>query len=87
MLELTSEQTPQRPDEALRIQQSGGAIFNQRIEGELAVTRAIGNQHLKNSGIIAEPEIANVQICQQDQFLVLATDGIFTVMSKEETVA
>jgi serine/threonine protein phosphatase PrpC len=67
--ELTSEQTPNRMDEYLRICQNGGKVIQQgnslRVEGALAVTRSIGDKEFKNV-LSSEPETLTVQLKNQD---------------------
>lgn len=48
---------------------------NHDIPG-LAMSRAFGDFRLKDHGVIAVPEVSHHQISSQDQFLVLATDGV-----------
>lgn len=52
---LNEEHAPNRPDEQMRIQNNNGIIFNNRVEGQLSVSRAFGNVKLKDF-VIAEPE-------------------------------
>jgi serine/threonine protein phosphatase PrpC len=53
-----------------------------RVQGVLAVTRAIGDIAYREY-ISSEPEISQIQITPQDQFLILSTDGLFKSYSKE----
>jgi hypothetical protein len=49
--------------------------------GELAVARAIGSAHIKRDpskrALIPTPEVHSVQLQQEDDFVVLATDGLW----------
>jgi len=54
-----------------------------RVEGVLAVTRAIGDRRLKKY-VSAVPEIKRRKIQEGDQFLILATDGVWDVLSSQE---
>jgi len=64
-----------------------------RLKG-LAVSRSFGDYALKNklkekrgsSGIIAEPDCTIQRLTEHHQFLVLATDGLWDVMSNEDVV-
>ena len=47
-----------------------------RVHGSLAVSRAIGDQHLKE-WIISEPEIKRVPLTSDCQFLIMASDGLW----------
>lgn len=42
----------------------------------LAMSRAFGDFLLKNHGIIAIPDVSYHHLTSNDQFLVLATDGV-----------
>jgi serine/threonine protein phosphatase PrpC len=53
-----------------------------RVQGVLAVTRAIGDIAYKDY-ISSEPEVVSIQISPQDQFLILSTDGLYKSFSKE----
>jgi serine/threonine protein phosphatase PrpC len=83
----TSDHKPNRPDEHKRIIAANGIVFNNRVNGFLPVSRAFGNYNLLDEGkkmIIVEPEYAQVQLTEKNRFLVLATDGLWDVMSSEE---
>ena len=47
-----------------------------RIQGSLAVSRAIGDKHLKQ-WVIAEPETKILKIKPECEFLILASDGLW----------
>lgn len=86
--ELTSDHHPNRVEERLRIEASGGFVTSgssPRVNGQLAVSRSIGDADLRRFGVISEPELSGwVQISENDKFLVLASDGIFEKMSPQE---
>lgn len=47
-----------------------------RIQGSLAVSRGIGDRHLKR-WIIAEPEIKVLRLKPEFDILILASDGLW----------
>lgn len=47
-----------------------------RIQGSLAVSRGIGDRHLKR-WIIAEPEIKVLRLKPESDILILASDGLW----------
>ena len=51
-----------------------------RVEGVLAVSRAFGDRRLKRY-VTCEPDICEHVIQPEDEFLVLATDGLWDVVS------
>mmetsp|Transcript_18693 Transcript_18693/g.45963 ORF Transcript_18693/g.45963 Transcript_18693/m.45963 type:complete len:386 (+) Transcript_18693:288-1445(+) len=74
---LTRDHVPTRPDELARIETLGGAVLQSRVNGVLAISRALGDRDLQPY-VSAEPEIAyrNV-VAAGDQFLILASDGLW----------
>ncbi|XP_073394994.1 probable protein phosphatase 2C 33 [Physcomitrium patens] len=98
-VQLTVDLKPNLPREAERIRQCRGRVFALHDEPEvprvwlpfddspgLAMARAFGDFCLKDYGVIAVPEMCYRQLTKQDQFIVLATDGIWDVLSNEEVV-
>lgn len=65
---------------------AGGTILNNsglRVMGILQCTRAIGDKDLQPYGVIATPDVHSIARTGQEEFLVLATDGLWDVMSNE----
>uniref|UniRef100_A0A3B3U450 protein-serine/threonine phosphatase n=1 Tax=Poecilia latipinna TaxID=48699 RepID=A0A3B3U450_9TELE len=87
---LTKDHTPDRKDERKRIQKFGGflswnSVGQANVNGRLAMTRSIGDFHLKSSGVIAEPETRRLSVQHaNDSFLALTTDGINFLLSDQE---
>ncbi|KAJ4903244.1 putative protein phosphatase 2C 25 [Raphanus sativus] len=86
---LSSDHRPSRDDERARIETTGGYVdmFRGvwRIQGSLAVTRGIGDAHLKK-WVIAEPETKTLRIDDEHEFLILASDGLLDKVSNQEAV-
>ncbi|KAF7662438.1 hypothetical protein LDENG_00234760 [Lucifuga dentata] len=89
----TLDHKPCNPREKERIQNAGGSVMIQRVNGSLAVSRALGDYDYKcvdgkgptEQLVSPEPEVFEmVRAPEQDQFVVLACDGIWDVMSNEE---
>lgn len=80
---LTRDHSPTRPDETKRIELAGGGVLNGRVNGVLAVSRAIGDTALK-SVVISEPEELEYALGKDDQLLVLASDGLWDHVSGAE---
>jgi len=86
--EMSEDHKPGREDEKKRIENLGGRIIyygTWRVEGVLAVTRAIGDRRLKKY-VSAVPEIKQRKLQAGDDFLILATDGVWDVLSSQEAV-
>lgn len=56
-----------------------------RVQGSLAVTRGIGDAHLKQ-WVIAEPETRSFPIEPRHEFLILASDGLWETVGNQEAV-
>lgn len=83
---MSQDHRPDRKDEENRIRRLGGKLLyygSWRVEGVLAVSRAIGDVNLQPY-ITAEPEIMDKTIEPDDEYLVIATDGIWDVLENEE---
>ncbi|KAE8736402.1 putative protein phosphatase 2C 8 [Hibiscus syriacus] len=75
------------PDELKRIETAGGRVINwngHRVLGVVATSRSIGDQYLKPS-IISEPDVIKRELTDDDEFLILASDGLWDVVSNEIT--
>jgi protein phosphatase len=48
---------------------------------KLNYSRGFGGVELKKYGFIADPEVHHFEICPSDKFLVLATDGLWDVLT------
>ena len=53
-----------------------------RVDGSLAVSRAIGNCDIK-SYIIAEPEVTHHNLDDNDDLLILTSDGLMRVYDEK----
>ncbi|KAM7501786.1 hypothetical protein LguiB_000690 [Lonicera macranthoides] len=86
---LTSDHRPSREDEKSRIETLGGYVDCcrgvWRIQGSLAVSRGIGDRHLKQ-WVTAEPETKILSIKPEFEFLILASDGLWDKVSNQEAV-
>ncbi|PWA83125.1 PPM-type phosphatase domain, Protein phosphatase 2C family [Artemisia annua] len=98
-VQLTVDFKPNLPHEAERIIQCKGRVFCMEDEpgvyrvwlpnGEspgLAMSRAFGDYCVKDFGVISVPEVTQKRITGKDQFIVLASDGVWDVVSNEEAV-
>ena len=83
---MSDDHRPERKDEEARIRKLGGTLKHWgrwRVEGVLAVSRAIGDVGLQPY-ITCEPEITEKALDTEDEFLVIATDGVWDVLENED---
>ncbi|CAI7749512.1 unnamed protein product [Closterium sp. NIES-53] len=85
---LSKDHKPNRVDEKERIEQAGGSVMwagTWRVGGVLAVSRAFGDKLLKRY-VVAEPEIEEYDVTAEDEFLVLASDGLWDVVKDQDAI-
>ncbi|GLI60105.1 hypothetical protein VaNZ11_002148 [Volvox africanus] len=85
-IQLTDDHKPEREDEAERVEKAGGQVLfwnGHRVMGVLAMSRAIGDHGLRPY-IIPEPEVSVWCRTEDDDFLLLASDGLWDVMANQE---
>ena len=82
---MSLDHKPSREDEAKRIHELGGKVVlwgQWRVQGILAVSRSFGDVSLKPY-VTAEPEVMEKDITPDDLYLVLASDGLWDVMTND----
>ncbi len=91
-IELTKDHKPEDPDEWARIEAAGGKVVwcdeseLYRINGNMALSRAVGDRS-ERPYVTADPDITVTPMnVEQDEFIVVASDGLWDVISSEEVV-
>ncbi|CAI9768157.1 unnamed protein product [Fraxinus pennsylvanica] len=82
---LSIDHKPGRADELKRIEDCGGNVINwngQRVLGVLATSRSIGDYYLKPF-VIPEPEVTVTNRTEMDEFMIIASDGLWDVISND----
>ena len=85
---LTEDHKPDLEPEKRRIEALGGFVSFigcWRAMGILAMSRAIGDLFLKPY-VSAEPDVRAMPIVAADEFIVLASDGVYDVLNNEQVV-
>ncbi|GMH10763.1 hypothetical protein Nepgr_012604 [Nepenthes gracilis] len=83
---LSVDHKPNREDEYARIEAAGGKVIHwngQRVFGVLAMSRSIGDRYLE-PWIIPNPEVMFIPRAKEDECLILASDGLWDVMTNGE---
>lgn len=87
-VELSRDHKPNCTSERLRIEKLGGVIYDGYLNGQLSVARALGDWHIKGSKgsscpLSCEPELEEIVLTEEDEFLVMGCDGLWDVMSSQ----
>lgn len=92
-ISLTDDHKPENPEECARIEAAGGFVADNRVVGELAMSRAIGDFRYKGNPnlsfakqlVIPVPDISvHERDLENDYVLVVACDGVWDAMSNDE---
>lgn len=98
---MSSDHRPNLEHERERIEAAGGWVeeasstdADARVNGDLAISRALGDYHLKQDAdrpaemqiVIPTPDVEVFQRSRKDEFMVIASDGIWEVLSSQAVV-
>ncbi|XP_059485252.1 probable protein phosphatase 2C T23F11.1 isoform X2 [Neocloeon triangulifer] len=89
---LSNDHKPSYPTEKRRIRAAGGWVESNRVNGNLALSRALGDFVFKRNEskppeeqvVTALPDIEVRTVTSDWEFVLLACDGIWDVMGREE---
>ncbi|EJD03382.1 protein serine/threonine phosphatase 2C [Fomitiporia mediterranea MF3/22] len=82
---LTYDHKGSDKQEAKRILDAGGLVISGRVNGILAVTRSLGDSSMKDF-VVGAPYTTETELGDDDDFLILACDGVWDVTSDQEAV-
>jgi len=101
-VDLSQDHKPNHPNELSRIRNAGGFLVERgvgdhkvyRVNGDLSLSRAIGDLKYKQNAylsphdqlITATPDVRTVQRHHNDEFIVIACDGIWDVLTSQQVV-
>ena len=88
LLPLARPHTADDAAEAARVAAAGGEIRRTadgkaRVQGRIQVTRCLGDRALQPYGLTPEPEVIEAPLRADDRALVLASDGLWDVLTLE----
>lgn len=92
-IDMTQDHKPEDDEESKRIHKAGGFVADNRVNGELAMSRALGdfqykiNPELTHADhlVIALPDISvHERKHDNDELMILACDGVWDVLSNAD---
>ncbi|KAG8986424.1 Protein phosphatase 2C 1 [Tulasnella sp. 427] len=82
---LTYDHKGSDKKEVRRIQEAGGFVLNNRVNGVLAVTRSLGDSAMKEY-VVGSPYTSTMDLTDADEFLIIACDGLWDVIEDQPAV-
>lgn len=92
---LSDDHKPDNLPEKARIEAAGGFVEENRVNGSLNLSRSLGDFEYKSNAkkgykdqmVTCDPEIKQIsRQNNQDEFMILACDGIWDCLTSEEAV-
>lgn len=91
---MSIDHKPENAEEKLRIEKAGGFVEENRVKGVLNLSRSLGDLEYKQDQTIpvdqqmitCVPEIKVVKMSKQNEFLIVACDGIWDCLTSQEAV-
>ncbi|XP_073133869.1 probable protein phosphatase 2C 22 [Henckelia pumila] len=91
-IEMSRDHKPVCLNERMRIEASGGYIYDGYLNGQLNVSRALGDWHMEGlkrqdgGPLSAEPEFMSTRLTKEDEFLIIGCDGLWDVFRSQNAV-
>ncbi|KAM3321421.1 putative protein phosphatase 2C 27 [Capsicum chacoense] len=92
-MEMSKDHRPCCVNERTRVESLGGFVDDGYLNGQLGVTRALGDWHIKGlkevekgGPLSAEPELKLFTLTKEDEFLIIGSDGIWDVFRNQNAV-
>ncbi|GFX33001.1 probable protein phosphatase CG10417 [Trichonephila clavipes] len=93
-IDMSVDHKPDDPSERYRIVNAGGSVSDDgRVNNCLNLSRAFGDYKFKGDSFVpaqqcitAEPYVTSIDIQKEDDFLVIASDGIWNSMNSQDVI-
>ncbi|CAD8094195.1 unnamed protein product [Paramecium sonneborni] len=90
--DMSVDHKPDNYEEKQRIERAGGFVSDGRVNGNLNLSRALGDLEYKRDNklrtneqlIIAVPDIKKVELTPNDKFLLMGCDGVFETLDHSD---
>ena len=91
---LSFDHKPENEEERLRIEKAGSTIIEGRVDGNLNLTRSLGDLKYKQNKsltpeehpVTANPDVFEYALTGEEDFIIMGCDGIWETKSNEEMV-
>jgi len=90
-IELSKDHKPDLPSERSRVLAAGHFVEDGRVDGIIAISRAIGDWEYKSTqmapdkmAVSGNPDISKTPISKDTEFIICACDGIWDCMTSQQ---
>lgn len=91
---LSFDHKPENEEERIRIEKAGSTIIEGRVDGNLNLTRSLGdlkykqNKNLKpeEHPVTANPDVFEYELTGEEDFIIMGCDGIWETKSNDDMV-
>lgn len=91
---MSEDHKPDLPVENARIRDAGGCVIEGRVNGNINLSRSLGDLEYKNTpglpaerqAVTANPDVKTMMLTPEDHFLVICCDGIWDILTSQECV-
>lgn len=90
-VDLSKDHKPDLPAERSRVVAAGHYVEEGRVDGVIAISRALGDWEFKSSSIAPEkmavsgvPDVSKTAITENTSFVICACDGIWDCMTSQQ---
>jgi serine/threonine protein phosphatase PrpC len=88
---ITKDHKPEDPSESARVRRAGGTVRNNRVDGELAMSRAVGDYAFKLNAklpadeqkVVCTPDVYSFVAAPGD-YVLLACDGVYERLTVDQ---
>lgn len=93
-VDMSVDHKPDLPEENARIRAAGGCVIEGRVNGNINLSRSLGDLEYKNTpnfpaeqqAVTAFPDVTRKELTPEDHFLVLCCDGIWDILTSQSCV-
>ena len=93
-VDMSVDHKPDLPEELARIRAAGGCVIEGRVNGNINLSRSLGDLEYKSvpnlaperQAVTAFPDVRTMILTPDDHFLVMCCDGIWDILSSQECV-
>ncbi len=92
-VELSKDHKPDLPQERARVLAAGHMVEDGRVDGIIAISRALGDWEYKSTSLEPEkmavsgyPDISKTALTKDIDFIICACDGIWDCMTSQQCV-